>query len=54
MMAAQCSAGPGMMPLDILPVASVVKSYAIPAGKASTALNVSGISQQLNCVIVPQ
>lgn len=40
-MAALSSAGPEMMPLDILPAARGERSYATLAGRDSTALNVS-------------
>lgn len=42
--AAPSSAGPGTMPLDTLPAESEGKSYATLAGRASTALNVSGFA----------
>lgn len=40
--AAQSSADPEMMPLDTSPAASVGKLFVTLAGRASTALNVSG------------
>ena len=50
-MAAQSSAGPEMMLLDTSPAASVERSCATLAGRANTALNVSGFAHEPNTVI---